>query len=94
MGAEDGLFQLLFKGADVLTPGPRVRAMWRGTLDVVFPPQALDGGAALAGGLSAEAWSRIQFLDGPVCDGCGQEGLLLTKLWVRRAQGKGERKLG
>jgi len=54
-----------------LKPGPRVRAMWRGTLDLIFPPQAIDGGAAQAGGLSAEAWSRIQFLDGPVCDGCG-----------------------
>ncbi len=45
--------------------------MWRGTLDMIFPPQSIDGGRALAGGLSAEAWSRIQFLDGPVCDGCG-----------------------
>lgn len=25
----------------------------------------------MAGGFSAEAWSRIRFLDGPVCDGCG-----------------------
>lgn len=40
---------------------------------MIFPPQALDGGPApLAGGLSAETWSRIHFLDGPVCDGCGQ----------------------
>ena len=54
-----------------LKPGPRVRGAWRGALDLVFPPQALDGGAALAGGLSAQAWSRIHFLDGPVCDGCG-----------------------
>ena len=46
-------------------------AAWRGALDLVFPPQAIDGGVAQAGGLSAEAWSRIQFLDGPVCDGCG-----------------------
>jgi ComF family protein len=63
--AEDGAF------ADLLKPGPRVRALLRGTLDLVFPPQAIDGGSALAGGLSATAWSRIQFLDGPVCDGCG-----------------------
>jgi ComF family protein len=63
--AEDGLF------AELLKPGPRVRALVRGTLDLVFPPQAIDGGSALAGGLSAAAWSRIQFLDGPVCDGCG-----------------------
>jgi ComF family protein len=64
MGAEDGLFLSLLK------PGPRVRSAFRGALDLVFPPQAIDGGAALAGGLSAAAWSRIQFLDGPVCDGC------------------------
>ena len=71
MSAEDGLFRLLFKAEGVLKPGPRLRAIWRGTLDVVFPPQAIDGGAAQAGGLSAQAWSRIHFLDGPVCDGCG-----------------------
>lgn len=53
-------------------PGPRLRAFWRGALDLVFPPQSLDGGPApMAGGLSAETWSRIHFLDGPVCDGCG-----------------------
>ena len=47
-------------------------AMWRGARDLVFPPQSLDGGeAAMAGGLSAATWSRIHFLDGPVCDGCG-----------------------
>lgn len=39
---------------------------------MLFPPQALDGGPRpLAGGFSAHAWSRIRFLDGPVCDGCG-----------------------
>jgi len=54
-----------------LKPGPRARALWRGALDLVFPPQSIDGGLAQAGGLSAAAWSRIQFLDGPVCDGCG-----------------------
>ncbi len=48
-----------------------MKAFWRGTLDLAFPPQAIDGGAALAGGLSAATWSRIQFLNGPVCDGCG-----------------------
>ncbi len=42
------------------------------TLDMLFPPQTLDGGPRpLAGGFSADAWSRIRFLDGPVCDGCG-----------------------
>lgn len=39
---------------------------------MVLPPQTLDGGPRpMAGGFSAETWSRIQFLDGPVCDGCG-----------------------
>lgn len=55
-----------------MKPGPRAKALWRGALDLLFPPQALDGGPApLAGGLSADTWSRIHFLDGPVCDGCG-----------------------
>jgi len=57
--------------ADLLKPGPRARAAWRGALDLVFPPQSLDGREALAGGIGAETWSRIHFLDGPVCDGCG-----------------------
>ena len=48
-----------------------MRSALRGALDLIFPPQALDGGSALAGGISAEGWSRIHFLDGPVCDGCG-----------------------
>jgi ComF family protein len=65
LDAEDGLFP---RG---LKPGPRARSLLRGTLDLIFPPQALDGGEALAGGLSAATWSRIHFLDGPVCDGCG-----------------------
>jgi ComF family protein len=71
MSAEDGLFPTLFKDGGLLRPGPRSRALWRGTLDLVFPPQAIDGGTALAGGLSAQAWSRIRFLEAPVCDGCG-----------------------
>ena len=48
-----------------------MRRLARGALDQIFPPQALDGGPAVSGGLSAAAWSRIHFLDGPVCDGCG-----------------------
>ncbi len=66
MRAEHGLSAAAWK------PGPRTKALWRGALDLLFPPQSLDGGPApLAGGLSAKAWSRIHFLDGPVCDGCG-----------------------
>ncbi|MFN3513232.1 MAG: ComF family protein [Phenylobacterium sp.] len=44
----------------------------RSALDLLFPPQALDAGPQpLTTGLSAEAWSRIRFIDGPLCDGCG-----------------------
>jgi ComF family protein len=50
-----------------------VKALARGMLDLVFPPQTLDepGRPAQSGGFSAAHWSRIAFLDGPVCDGCG-----------------------
>ncbi|ODT57317.1 MAG: amidophosphoribosyltransferase [Phenylobacterium sp. SCN 69-14] len=41
-------------------------------MDLLFPPQSLDGGTAtLSVGLEAAAWSRIHFIDGPLCDGCG-----------------------
>jgi ComF family protein len=41
-------------------------------LDLVFPPQALDGrGRAQSEGLTAQAWSRISFIAEPLCDGCG-----------------------
>ncbi len=44
-------------------------------LDVVLPPRALDDGGARAAvqshGLSAEAWTKITFVDAPLCDGCG-----------------------
>jgi len=56
-----------------LKPGPRLRAAGRGLLDILMPPVTLDGGARpLASGLSDQAWSRISFLEDPVCDGCGQ----------------------
>jgi ComF family protein len=54
-----------------LKPGPRVRALLRGAADAVFPPTHFDGGPALEPGLSAQAWSRVRFLEAPVCDGCG-----------------------
>lgn len=53
-------------------PGPRLKSAGRGVLDLIFPPQTLDPGERpQSPGLSAEAWSRIVFIDGPVCDGCG-----------------------
>ncbi len=53
-------------------PGLRVRALVGRALDLVYPPQALDGGARpLSGGLSAQAWSQVRFIAEPLCDGCG-----------------------
>lgn len=43
----------------------------RAALDLLLPPQALDGGGAQSPGLSAEAWGKVSFLADPVCDGCG-----------------------
>jgi ComF family protein len=66
MGAEDGGFVAGWKQA------LNGRALLRGALDLVFPRETLDGEPTVGAlGLSAEAWSRIRFLDGPVCDGCG-----------------------
>jgi len=42
--------------------------------DVVLPPVALDAGRAApvqSRGLTAEAWTKLRFLESPVCDGCG-----------------------
>jgi ComF family protein len=43
----------------------------RGLLDLLLPVRDFDGGPALSAGLPAAAWSRITFLEDPVCDGCG-----------------------
>lgn len=49
-----------------------MKAAGRAALDLVFPPQALDQAAApQSAGFSAQGWSRIAFIDGPLCDGCG-----------------------
>jgi ComF family protein len=66
MTLQDGDFRPWWK------PGPRTKAAATGLLDLIFPPRSLDGASAQgAGGLAAETWSKIRFLDGPVCDGCG-----------------------
>ncbi len=49
-----------------------LRPAARGLLDLILPPRSLDGArAVLSHGLSAEAWSRIRFIEAPLCDGCG-----------------------
>ena len=65
MRAEHGDFGPIWKA------GPRLRGLGRGLLDLVLPPRTFEGAAAQTRGLSAEAWSRVTFLDDPVCDGCG-----------------------
>jgi ComF family protein len=69
MSAQDGPSRAPWK--PFAKPPARVTAFAQGLLDLILPPRAFDGGAALSSGLSADAWSRITFLDGPVCDGCG-----------------------
>jgi ComF family protein len=60
-----------------MKPGPRLRA-WAGrAADGLFPPHSFDPDAAAlvsrpqTTGFSAAAWSRVVFLEAPVCDGCG-----------------------
>ena len=56
--------------AGVLKPG--LRRLLARSLDLLFPPQALDrGGRPQTQGLSAEGWARIHFIEAPLCDGCG-----------------------
>lgn len=63
MSLQDGVSKRVWK--------PGLIAIGRRALDLVLPPTALDGGPALSPGLTADAWSRIAFIENPVCDGCG-----------------------
>jgi len=57
----------------VAMTGLRVKRVAGDLLDMILPPMKLDDGArSLTGGLSAETWSRITFIDDPACWGCGQ----------------------
>ena len=48
------------------------RLFARRAADFAFPPHALDGGAApQSTGLSADAWSKVVFLEAPWCEACG-----------------------
>lgn len=71
MGLQDGVWGERWKAA--ADQGLRwTRALGRGAVDVLLPPHAHDGlHAAAAPGLTARAWSRVTFLEDPVCDGCG-----------------------
>ena len=48
------------------------RSLGRGLTDLLLPPLAWDSPEATASaGLTSDAWSRVIFLEDPVCDGCG-----------------------
>jgi len=48
------------------------RLLGRNLADLLLPPLAHDAPEATGGaGLSARAWSRVSFIEDPVCDGCG-----------------------
>ena len=65
-GAEHGAWGRVWEAAR------RVRAPIARGLDLIFPPEPLDGGPRpQTTGLSVEGWSRARFLEAPVCDGCG-----------------------
>ncbi|EDX79350.1 MAG: amidophosphoribosyltransferase [Brevundimonas sp. 32-68-21] len=67
MMMQDGGWRRAWEGA-----GRQLRDMGRGLADLVLPPLAHDSReATAAAGLTPDAWSRIKFLDAPVCDGCG-----------------------
>lgn len=49
-----------------------LRTLARGAADLLMPPLAHDSPQTAASpGLTADAWSRVAFLEDPVCDGCG-----------------------
>ncbi|MEQ9488768.1 MAG: ComF family protein [Alphaproteobacteria bacterium] len=51
----------------------RFEPIGRGVLDAVLPSRCMKTGELVAGlgGLSAKAWSDIEFFAGPACDACG-----------------------
>lgn len=67
MDAQDGVWRAAWKGAT-----RQARDLGRFAADLILPPLAHDSReATAAAGLTPDAWSRIAFLEAPVCDGCG-----------------------
>ena len=55
---------------------PAARATAAHLLDLLFPPRSLDENrrdpeSVQSIGMTAGAWSKIQFIEAPFCDGCG-----------------------
>ncbi len=69
MRTEDGVWSRRWEAGRL-----RLATIGRGLTDLVLPPVAHDSReATAAAGLSADAWSRVAFLEDPVCDGCGAQ---------------------
>lgn len=75
MRVQDGGSEPGWKGRAVAALRPRwpgSTAVLRGLADLILPPVSHDSReATAAAGLSPDAWSRVAFLEAPVCDGCG-----------------------
>lgn len=71
MNLQDGGWRDRLKaGGRQITRG--ARSLGRGLTDLLLPPLAWDSPeAAASAGLTPDAWSRVVFLEDPVCDGCG-----------------------
>jgi len=71
MRLQDGVWRDRLKAA-VPQVALGARALGRGLADLLLPPLAHDSPEAAASpGLTRGAWSRVTFLEDPVCDGCG-----------------------
>jgi ComF family protein len=67
MSLQDGVWSRRWKAASGFG-----RSVGRGVADLLLPPLAHDSPEATASaGLTPGAWSRVTFLEDPVCDGCG-----------------------
>ena len=71
MRLQDGVWRDRLKAA-VPQMALGARALGRGLAELLLPPQAHDSPeAAATPGLTPGDWSRVTFLEDPVCDGCG-----------------------
>ncbi|WP_374275358.1 ComF family protein [Brevundimonas sp.] len=78
MRRQNGVWATRMEGAAAMAAssaalaGRRAREAGRGLADAVFPPVSWDDASPSAGaGLTVDSWSRVTFLEDPVCDGCG-----------------------
>ena len=71
MGVQDGDWSARWEDGRSRI-GRGLGALGRGLVDIILPPLTHDSReAAAAAGLTPDAWSRVVFLEDPVCDGCG-----------------------